>query len=141
MFQLLVYKCSNLAVAMHRIVSDNRLKCKDISIHLIEAVTFAPRPADMKASSGALLATAVAFAALAATALATNYKVGGADLWETYTNYDDWTEGKTFMVGDTIGAYLLLEYFSSPLHPFVSVDRYFDQSLVKNQCIDCKDRR
>lgn len=61
----------------------------------------------MKASSGALLA-AVAFAALAATAVATNYTVGGSDLWDTYIDYDKWTAGKTFVVGDTLGACLLL---------------------------------
>ncbi|KAJ1291282.1 hypothetical protein BS78_02G304900 [Paspalum vaginatum] len=55
----------------------------------------------MKIVSGALLAV-VAVAALAATASATDYKVGGSDLWDTYIDYDKWTAGKTFMVGDTI---------------------------------------
>ena len=64
---------------------------------------------DMKASSGALLA-AVAFAAVAATAVATTYTVGGIDQWDTYIDYDKWTAGKTFMVGDTIGACLLAMY-------------------------------
>ncbi|KAF8669169.1 hypothetical protein HU200_051496 [Digitaria exilis] len=68
----------------------------------------------MKASSGALLA-AVAFAALAATALATNYKVGGVGQWDTYINYDSWTEGKTFMVGDTI------EFLYMPYHNVLEV--------------------
>ncbi|XP_062189894.1 blue copper protein-like [Phragmites australis] len=55
----------------------------------------------MKASSGVLLA-AMAVASLAATALATDYIVGGSDLWDTYIDYDQWVAGKTFMVGDTI---------------------------------------
>ncbi|TVU38704.1 hypothetical protein EJB05_12088, partial [Eragrostis curvula] len=44
----------------------------------------------------------MALAALAATALATDYKVGGSDGWDTFINYDKWVAGKTFMVGDTI---------------------------------------
>ena len=72
---------------------------------------FALRPTDMKAtSSGALLAAVAAFAALAATAVATTYTVGGTDQWDTYIDYDKWTAGKTFMVGDTIGACLLAMY-------------------------------
>ncbi|KAK1679920.1 hypothetical protein QYE76_040768 [Lolium multiflorum] len=55
----------------------------------------------MKASSGALLAV-MAIAALATTALAKNYTVDGSTGWDTYVNYDKWTAGKTFMVGDNI---------------------------------------
>ncbi|KAK1679908.1 hypothetical protein QYE76_040756 [Lolium multiflorum] len=55
----------------------------------------------MKASSGALLAV-MAVAALATTALAKNYTVDGSTGWDTYVNYDKWTAGKTFMVGDNI---------------------------------------
>ncbi|RLN33107.1 uclacyanin-2-like [Panicum miliaceum] len=68
----------------------------------------------MKASSGALLA-AVAFATLAATALATTYTVGGTDKWDTYIDYDKWTAGKTFMVGDTI------EFKYMPYHNVLEV--------------------
>ncbi|OEL15748.1 hypothetical protein BAE44_0023231 [Dichanthelium oligosanthes] len=68
----------------------------------------------MKASSGALLA-AVALAALAATALATDYTVGGSDQWDTYIDYDKWTAGKTFMVGDTI------EFKYMPYHNVLEV--------------------
>lgn len=82
-----------------------------------------------KASSGALLA-AVAFTALAATAVATNYTVGGSDLWDTYIDYDKWTAGKTFVVGDTLGACLLLA--TSILHPCQSIDQQITSS-VKNQ--------
>ncbi|KAK8460568.1 hypothetical protein SEVIR_2G352800v4 [Setaria viridis] len=67
-----------------------------------------------KASSGALLA-AVAFAALAATAVATNYTVGGSDLWDTYIDYDKWTTDKTFVVGDTI------EFKYMPYHNVLEV--------------------
>jgi hypothetical protein len=56
----------------------------------------------MKASSGALLAV-MAVAALATTALAKNYTVDDSIGWDTYVNYDKWTAGKTFMVGDNIG--------------------------------------
>ncbi|KAM0828478.1 hypothetical protein ACQ4PT_067520 [Festuca glaucescens] len=55
----------------------------------------------MKASCGALLAV-MAVAALATTALAKNYTVDGSTGWDTYVNYDKWTAGKTFMVGDNI---------------------------------------
>ncbi|PAN14307.1 hypothetical protein PAHAL_2G399400 [Panicum hallii] len=68
----------------------------------------------MKASSGALLA-AVAFAAVAATAVATTYTVGGTDKWDTYIDYDKWTAGKTFMVGDTI------EFKYMPYHNVLEV--------------------
>ncbi|CAN6205645.1 unnamed protein product [Urochloa humidicola] len=68
----------------------------------------------MKASSGAVLA-AVAFAALAATALATSYTVGGADQWDTYIDYDKWTADKKFMVGDTI------EFKYMPYHNVLEV--------------------
>ncbi|CAM0906168.1 unnamed protein product [Alopecurus aequalis] len=55
----------------------------------------------MKASSGALLAV-MAVAALATTALATNYTVDGSIGWDTYVDYSKWTHGKIFMVGDFI---------------------------------------
>ncbi|XP_047064809.1 blue copper protein-like [Lolium rigidum] len=45
----------------------------------------------------------MAVAALATTALAKNYTVDGSTGWDTYVNYDKWTAGKTFMVGDNIG--------------------------------------
>ena len=89
--------------------SDNRSQCKDISGRPYLKQLVALRLEDMKASSGALLA-AVAFAAVAATAVATTYTVGGTDQWDTYIDYDKWTAGKTFMVGDTIGACLLAMY-------------------------------
>ncbi|KAL6871500.1 hypothetical protein ACP4OV_014329 [Aristida adscensionis] len=56
----------------------------------------------MRASTEALLLAATAVAALAATASATDYTVGGSDGWDTFVNYDKWAAGKTFMVGDTI---------------------------------------
>lgn len=55
----------------------------------------------MKTSSGALLVV-MAVAALATTALATNYTVDDSTGWDTYVSYDKWTAGKTFMVGDFI---------------------------------------
>jgi hypothetical protein len=58
----------------------------------------------MKIISGTLLLAAVAVAALAATASAKDYTVGGSDQWDTYIDYDNWTAGKKFMVGDTISA-------------------------------------
>jgi len=78
----------------------------------------------MKASSGALLA-AVAFAAVAATVVATTYTVGGTDQWDTYIDYDKWTAGKTFMVGDTIGACLLAIY-----RPSMLIDRSISGSCT-----------
>ncbi|CAO1941727.1 unnamed protein product [Urochloa humidicola] len=68
----------------------------------------------MKASSGALLAAA-AFAALAATALATSYTVGSAYQWDTYIDYDKWTADKKFTVGDTI------EFKYMPYHNVLEV--------------------
>lgn len=63
----------------------------------------------MKIISGTVLLAAVAVAALAATtASAKDYTVGGSDKWDTYIDYDKWTAGKTFMVGDTISACMLL---------------------------------
>ncbi|KAF0905212.1 hypothetical protein E2562_001001 [Oryza meyeriana var. granulata] len=56
----------------------------------------------MKASSGALLAAVMAIAAVASTAVAKDYTVGGSYGWDTYIDYDKWTAGKTFIVGDTI---------------------------------------
>ncbi|XP_066400152.1 chemocyanin-like [Miscanthus floridulus] len=56
----------------------------------------------MKIISGTVLLAAVAAAALAATASAKDYTVGGSDQWDTYIDYDKWTAGKKFMVGDTI---------------------------------------
>jgi len=80
----------------------------------------------MKAtSSGALLAAVAAFAALAATAVATTYTVGGIDQWDTYIDYDKWTAGKTFMVGDTIGACLLAIY-----RPSMLIDRSISGSCT-----------
>ncbi|XP_040381589.1 chemocyanin-like [Oryza brachyantha] len=56
----------------------------------------------MKASSVAVLAAVMAIAAVASTAVAKDYTVGGSYGWDTYIDYDKWTAGKTFMVGDTI---------------------------------------
>ncbi|CAD6217765.1 unnamed protein product [Miscanthus lutarioriparius] len=56
----------------------------------------------MKIISRTALLAAVAVAALAATASAKDYTVGGSDQWDTYIDYDKWTAGKKFMVGDTI---------------------------------------
>ncbi|KAL6656701.1 hypothetical protein ACP70R_004481 [Stipagrostis hirtigluma subsp. patula] len=56
----------------------------------------------MRPSPRALLLAAVTVAALAATASATNYTVGGADGWDTFIDYDKWSAGKIFMVGDFI---------------------------------------
>jgi hypothetical protein len=59
---------------------------------------------NMKIISGTVLLAAVAVAALAATASAKDYTVGGSDQWDTYIDYDKWTVSKKFMVGDTISA-------------------------------------
>ncbi|XP_052163512.1 blue copper protein-like [Oryza glaberrima] len=56
----------------------------------------------MKASSVALLAAVMAVAAVASTAVAKDYTVGGSYGWDTYVDYDKWAAGKTFIVGDTI---------------------------------------
>uniref|UniRef100_A0ACD5ULT6 Uncharacterized protein n=1 Tax=Avena sativa TaxID=4498 RepID=A0ACD5ULT6_AVESA len=70
----------------------------------------------MKASSGALLAV-MAVAALATTALGMNYTVDDSSGWDTYVNYDEWTAGKTFMVGDNI------EFKYEPYHNVLEVSK------------------
>uniref|UniRef100_A0ACD5V064 Uncharacterized protein n=1 Tax=Avena sativa TaxID=4498 RepID=A0ACD5V064_AVESA len=70
----------------------------------------------MKASSGALLAV-IAVAALATTALGMNYTVDDSSGWDTYVNYDEWTAGKTFMVGDNI------EFKYEPYHNVLEVTK------------------
>lgn len=60
------------------------------------------REGSMKASSVALLAAVMAVAAVASTAVAKDYTVGGSNGWDTYVDYDKWAAGKTFIVGDTI---------------------------------------
>jgi hypothetical protein len=60
------------------------------------------RERSMKASSVALLAAVMAVAAVASTAVAKDYTVGGSYGWDTYVDYDKWAAGKTFIVGDTI---------------------------------------
>ncbi|KQK15878.1 blue copper protein [Brachypodium distachyon] len=56
----------------------------------------------MKSSCGAFLAAMAVAAALATTALAVDYTVDDSIGWDTYVDYDKWTAGKTFMIGDTL---------------------------------------
>lgn len=41
-------------------------------------------------------------------ALATQHVVGGSQGWDESTDYNSWTSGQTFKVGDQLGMFLIL---------------------------------
>lgn len=45
-------------------------------------------------------------------ALATQHVVGGSQGWDESTDYNSWTSGQTFKVGDQLGMFLILNHAS-----------------------------
>uniref|UniRef100_A0A0D9WZY7 Phytocyanin domain-containing protein n=1 Tax=Leersia perrieri TaxID=77586 RepID=A0A0D9WZY7_9ORYZ len=83
----------------------------------------------MKTSSAALLAAVMAIAAAASTAVAKDYTVGGSYGWDTYVDYDKWTSGKTFIVGDTI------TFTYEPYHNVLEVPETDYDSCTANNAV------
>ncbi|BAF21818.2 Os07g0542900 [Oryza sativa Japonica Group] len=63
----------------------------------------------------------MAVAAVASTAVAKDYTVGGSYGWDTYVDYDKWAAGKTFIVGDTINQQWRAAFKYEPYHNVVEV--------------------
>lgn len=45
-------------------------------------------------------------------ALATQHVVGGSQGWDESTDFNSWTSGQTFKVGDQLGMFLILNHAS-----------------------------
>ncbi|KAL5198931.1 hypothetical protein ABZP36_002443 [Zizania latifolia] len=86
----------------------------------------------MKSNSGALLAAVMAVTAVASTAVAKDYTVGGSYGWDTYVDYDKWTAGKTFMVGDSI------TFKYEPYHNVLEVPEADYDSCTANNAVSVR---
>ncbi|KAL5197982.1 hypothetical protein ABZP36_002246 [Zizania latifolia] len=86
----------------------------------------------MKSNSGALLAAVMAVAVVAATAVAKDYTVGGSNGWDTYVDYDKWTAGKTFVVGDSI------TFKYEPYHNVLEVPEADYDSCTANNAVSVR---
>ncbi|KAL5197246.1 hypothetical protein ABZP36_000758 [Zizania latifolia] len=74
--------------------------------------------------------------AVASTAVAKDYTVGGSYGWDTYVDYDKWTAGKTFMVGDSINEFETLAVFKyEPYHNVLEVPEADYDSCTANNAV------